>query len=312
MPLHIAATACNETWAIDHSRLASMLSEARVGSPQRTARVPKIDGDVALLPMHGVISQRGSLWQELFGGTATQSFGAAYTRAVNDDAVKAIVFDVDSPGGTVSGVQELADIIHTGSQLKPTYAVANSQAASAAYWLASQVGPGKFFAAPGSEVGSVGVFRLHEDISGMLEQDGVKVTLIATPQYKTEANPYEPLSDEAREFHLAQVQATYEQFVKDVARGRGTTKARVEADYGKGRALNATDATANGMVDGVLTLGNLLGKFGGKAKATTTASAESQELLLAAWETGFPVVMVVKPRLTTSESRRRRRISVDR
>jgi ClpP class serine protease len=74
--------------------------------------------------MYGMISQRSSIWQEMFGGTSTQGFGAAYTRAVNDDRVKAIVFDVDSPGGTTAGVKELSDIkVHLNRCLDFRYVI---------------------------------------------------------------------------------------------------------------------------------------------------------------------------------------------
>ena len=129
-----------------------------------------------VLPLHGVISQRASVWQEMFGGTSTEQFGAAYQQAINDPRIKAVVLDVDSPGGTVSGVSELADIVYAGAQQKPVAAVANSQMASAAYWIASQVGGGqlRLAAASGADVGSIGVFRMHEDVSEAMAEAGIK------------------------------------------------------------------------------------------------------------------------------------------
>lgn len=136
----ILAAALTTTWAIRETVLQCMLSEARLEEPTRRIKLPKVNGNVAILPVHGVIQQRASIWDELFGGTSTQALGAAYVRAINDDRVGAVVFDVDSPGGTTAGVEELSDLIWTGSQRKPVVAVANSQMASAAYWIASQVG----------------------------------------------------------------------------------------------------------------------------------------------------------------------------
>jgi capsid assembly protease len=244
--------------AIDRTATVELAAER---SPRK---LPKVDGGVAVLPMYGVISQRSSIWSEVFGGTSTQGFGAAFQRAIADPKVGAILIDVDSPGGTVAGVEELADIIHDGAQRKPVAAVANSQMASAAYWLASQVGQGqkRLAAAPGSEVGSIGVFRMHEDMSARLAADGVKVTFLAVPKFKTEANPYEPLTDAAVSHHMGQVESTYESFVSAVSRGRGVPAGQVKRGFGEGRMFDARQAAAMGLVDRVATLGQLLKETG--------------------------------------------------
>lgn len=275
--------AYRETWAIRPHWLNAALAQAEVAAVK--AKLPSVSGSIALLPLYGPISQRASIWQEMFGGTSTEAFGAAFVRAINADRIGGVVIDVDSPGGTTAGVQELADIIHEGAQRKPVVAVANSTMASAAYWIASQVGPGRLMAAPGADVGSIGVFRLHEDVSEMLAHDGVKVTFLAMPEHKTEANPFEPLSAEAAQHHLQQVAATYDQFVGAVARGRGITTAAVKKGYGGGRTFHAEEAQQMGLVDGVATLRDVVGKMGvSKGKATIEAhDRELQEMLLAAW-----------------------------
>jgi hypothetical protein len=168
-------------------------------------------------------------------------------------------------------------------------AQAFSEAASAAYWLASQVGPNqrRFAAAPGADVGSIGVYRMHEDYSEMLAQDGVAVTFIGTPEFKTEASPYAPLTEEAYDHHMAQVQATYEQFASAVARGRGVSASAVGEKFGKGRMFHASQAASMGLVDRVATLGQLAGEMlGGAVQATASEAAMLQDELCHAWETG--------------------------
>ena len=295
------AAAMGTTWAIYGASLRWMLNSLagdhiEIVKPRR--KLPSVSGEVAVLPLHGVISQRDSIWSELFGGTSTQQFGAGFAQAINDPRVKAVVLDVDSPGGTVAGVRELADLVYQGSQQKPVAAVANSQMASAAYWIGSQVGGklSRLAAAPGSDVGSIGVFRMHEDISGKLEQEGVNVSFIAVPEFKTEANPFEPLSAEAEDHHMTQVQATYDQFVADVARGRGASKAAVQNSYGKGRVYHADQAAQHGMVDRVATLPQMLAELGVGAKATLSqAQTEMMEELCHAWETGLSAAIVPLP-----------------
>jgi signal peptide peptidase SppA len=283
---------------IETSRSYETLAEA---SSRR--KLPKVEGGVAVIPLHGVISQRSSIFQAIFGGTSTQGFGASFQRAIADSKVGAVIIDVDSPGGTVAGVEELADIISAGSQQKTVAAVSNSQMASAAYWLASQVGSGqkRLVAAPGSEVGSIGVFRVHEDFSEMLAADGVKVTFLAVPKYKTEANPYEPLTDEAVSHHMGQVEATYESFVSAVSRGRGVPAGQVKRGFGEGRMFDARQAAAMGMVDRVATLSQLLKETGATAGGLSVAeSLVLQDELCHCYVSGDYLAPPTTPSITNS------------
>lgn len=209
---------------------------------------------VAVIPVAGVITKRVSLLALLFGGggSTLSRIQKSLRAAVNDDQVGAIVLEVDSPGGVVDGVPELAAEIRAARARKPIVAVANAQAGSAAYWLASQAS--ELFVTPSGEVGSIGVFVRHEDWSAFDEQLGVKTTLIHAGRFKVEGNPYEPLSDEARAAIQADVDAYYDMFVADVAKGRGVKASAVRSGFGEGRMVLAADAVAAGMADAVGTV----------------------------------------------------------
>lgn len=268
-----------ELWAIRPEVLAGW---AEVSA--RPTKLPAVKGNVAIIPIHGAISHRPSIWQEVFGGSSTMMIQAGYARAVNDERIGAIVFDVDSPGGTVAGIREAAAIIREGSAIKETFAVANSDCCSAAYWLASQVGPGHMIAAPGADVGSIGVFTVHEDVSEMLEDAGVKVSVIAVPEHKAEFSPYAPLTDEAMAHMMQQITDTYESFVADVAHGRGVSAAKVKADFGKGRVFHASTAKDLGMVDRVATLAEVVGELTRKSNSSpVNATTEVEESIQAAF-----------------------------
>lgn len=311
----ILAAAISETWAIDEAYLQALLQEARTEEPARRIKLPKVQGDVAILPMYGVINQRASIWDELFGGTSTQGLGNSFARAINNEKVGAVVFDIDSPGGTTAGVEELADMIWTGSQRKPVVAVANSQMASAAYWLGSQVGAKqlRLVASPGADVGSIGVFRMHQDVSEMLASAGVKVTFIQAGKYKTEANPFEPLSKEAMEFHQSQVDATYEKFVGAVTRGRGVAKSTVREGFGQGRTFHAGQAAELGMVDRVATLGRVLEELGAgtTAKLTRAESLQVEEELCEAWDSEESLYLWPLPHVSVREKELRLKLRLD-
>jgi signal peptide peptidase SppA len=219
---------------------------------------------IAVLPLFGTIAHRMGMFSDMSGGTSTERFQQYLRSAVGDPTVKSIVIDIDSPGGTVNGVPELADEIYQARDVKPVVAIANSQAASAAYYLASQASD--VVAIPSGEVGSIGVFAAHEDISKAAENQGVKVSLISAGKYKTEANPFEPLSEEARAALQDKVNNFYDMFVNAVARGRNTSPDAVRNGMGQGRMLQAEQARRTGMVDRVATFDRTLKRLGAKMK----------------------------------------------
>ena len=210
-------------------------------------------GPVAVIPIYGVISQRMSVMTDMSGGTSIEAVRRDFRDAMADPAVRAVVFDVDSPGGSTDGVPEFASELRAARNgSKPIVAAVNTLAASAAYWLASQCD--EIVCTPSGEVGSIGVFAAHEDDSAALEAEGVKVTLIGAGPYKTELSPYGPLGDDAKAAVQEQMDTFYSMFLKDVSLGRGVSVDKVTADYGGGRTLLAGKALKAGMVDRIGTL----------------------------------------------------------
>ncbi|WP_395706997.1 S49 family peptidase [Casimicrobium huifangae] len=274
-------------WAVTPTMLATILEiarrhasgeklsaadiAARIGDRQRPTG--SIQGDIAVLPMHGVVVPRANLMSEVSGATSAEAFGRAFTAAMNDQRIGAVVIDTDSPGGSVAGVDELSRLIYDARGTKPIVAVANHLMASAAYWIGTAAD--ELVMTPSAEVGSVGVFAAHEDVSAAQEKAGVKTTLVSAGEFKTQGNPYEPLTEEALATIQARVDDYYGMFVKAVARNRGVSVAAVREDYGKGLAFGAAQALAAGMVDRIETLDQTLVRLAkGQKGRTMSASAE--------------------------------------
>jgi capsid assembly protease len=292
---HILRTVYETPWAILPERLATILAvlherasgytptleqiEARLAlhetddhEPSAGPQQPRISGTVAVLPVLGILTQRGGMTGASEPLTSTARLMQAFRSLVADETVGAIVMDVDSPGGSVFGTLELADEIYRARGSKPIVAVANSMAASAAYWIATAAD--ELVVTPSGEVGSIGVIAAHEDISAALEQDGRKVTLITAGKYKGEGNPYEPLGEEARAAIQATIDDYYAAFVSAVARHRGVKAGEVRGGFGEGRMVSAKDAVSLGMADRVGTLDEVLGGFArGRRGAGTRAEA---------------------------------------
>ena len=236
-------------------------------------------GGIAVLPLYGVVTQRGNMVDNISGpgATSTEQFSAALRQLLADDSVSQILIDIDSPGGSVYGVAELADEIFQARAQKPIVAIANSLAASAAYWIGCSAN--EFYVTPGGEVGSIGVWQAHQDFSKAFDEAGIKTTLISAGDYKVEGNPYAPLDPEAQAFMQSRVDDYYQAFVKAVAKGRGVSNSEVTAGMGQGRVLGAQTAESQRMVDGVTTFERLLGSLHKRASTSSTSQVLRQRRL---------------------------------
>lgn len=242
---------------------------ARVGSGKGD---PKQGAGIAVLPLYGIVGHRMNQVNDISGagGTSTEQFGQWFDAALADASVGVIVIDIDSPGGSVSGVSELAEKIYRARGTKPVIAIANSLAASAAYWLGTAAD--ELWVTPSGDVGSVGVYAMHEDRSAMDEAIGIKTTLISAGAFKTEGSPHEPLGDDAREAMQERVNEIYGEFIAAVARHRGIEASDVEERFGQGRIVSARKAVRAGMADQVGSFDTLISKLS-KGSSTSRARA---------------------------------------
>ena len=221
-------------------------------------------GKVAVLPMFGLISPRLSEMDESSGGLSLERFSKVFREQVNDPGVKAIILNIDSPGGNAAGVAEFADEVFAARKEKHIVAIANHMAASAAFWIASSADD--LVVSTSGEVGSIGVFMAHTEISELEKMMGVKTTLISSGKFKTEGNPFEPLTPEALEHFQGIADNVFGMFVSAVARGRGVSAAKVKRDFGEGRMALAEDAVTRGMADRVATLDKVLFDLGAQGE----------------------------------------------
>jgi signal peptide peptidase SppA len=254
--------------------------KARIGDPQPPN--PTKRGNVAVIPLRGVIAHRMGAMDEASGGMSAERFKLMFRAAAADESIGTIVIDADSPGGTIPGVPEAADEVFGARDKKHIVAVANGRMASAAYWIASQAH--EIVAIPSlydPSVGSIGVFTVHQDLSEHLAKEGIKMTLISAGKHKAQNNPFTPLSDEVKADLQAMVDSAYTGFVKAVARGRGVSVADVRSGFGEGKALPATEAKAAGLVDRIATMEDTIGRLIGKSsRAEMRAEAEPDPMAL--------------------------------
>jgi signal peptide peptidase SppA len=269
MHYELAQLFSTSRWLIEPRALRALVHQAGLATPEsiHAAMVaygqrpmePTVIGDVAVIEVNGPITYKSSWLSMFFGGASIQDLQQQFRMALGDQAVRTIAFKFDSPGGVIDMVPEFADEIYKARGTKTMVAIADTMIASAAYWLAAQVDT--IYATTSSQLGSIGVYNEHEDLSGMLEKAGVKITLIAHGDHKVDGNPYEPLSDEARAARQAGVDEVGEWFDAAVARGRGVKKSVVLDTFGQGQVFRGKEAIALGLADRVGTFSDVLLKL---------------------------------------------------
>lgn len=216
--------------------------------------LPRTDLGVAVVRILGPIGYRpsGDFWARTYSDDIVQQLKTLDA----DSSVGVIVLDMDTPGGVSTGIPELVDTINRVKKTTPIYSLANSRSASAGFWLSSQAT--RSFVTPSGDVGSHGAFTMHVDVSKMLEDVGLAVTLISAGEHKVEGSPFGPLDDEATVEIQRTVDLVFDQFTTALSKGRGVTRKHVLDNFGQGRMFEAERALERGMVDGIATIDQLL------------------------------------------------------
>lgn len=184
---------------------------------------------VALVPVVGTLVARSGWLDAASGLTSYPELAAEIAAAIADPAIRAVLLEIDSPGGEVGGLFDLVETIgeQKAASAKPLWAVASENALSAAYAIASTAD--RLWVTRTGEIGSIGVVAAHLDESGADAQAGHRWSFVHAGARKLDGNPHEPLSDHARAEIQADVDALYEQLVTLVARNRRRAPEAVRA-----------------------------------------------------------------------------------
>lgn len=213
----------------------------------RTTGLPyqRTQDGVALIPVIGSLVNRGAWLGSSSGETSYEGINFQVAHAARDPKTKAILLDIDSPGGEAVGCFECAANIRAAASAKPVAAVVNGMAASAAYALASAAD--RIITTQSGMSGSIGCVLLHVDYSAKLKKDGISPTLIYAGAHKVDGHPFSPLSEGVTADLQAEVDGFYKLFVSGVAEGRGMTEAAIRST--EARTFMGADAVTMGIAD---------------------------------------------------------------
>lgn len=209
---------------------ASKAEARRNARGQRMLYSRPADGRVAVIPVKGSLTDDWSPYGPYGGATGYNYISTALRVARRDGDVSAIVLRINSPGGTVSMLPELADEIRRGNASsggKPVYAAIDGLGASAAYWIASAADIVTL--SPSGDAGSIGVWTAHVDESGFWRMLGLNYTLISSGAHKVDGHPFGPLGEDVMAEMQASVDDLRQQFAASVAKNRKKDMAEIMA-----------------------------------------------------------------------------------
>jgi capsid assembly protease len=212
----------------------------------------------AIIPIKGSLMKNPSAFSRIFyGARGTKDISTLISAALKNSSAERIILDIDSPGGTVDGTQELANFIYDNRGKKEIVAYSDGMIASAAMWIASAADK-RYISGDTVELGSIGVYMMHADFSKMNKEMGINITELYAGKYKTAASPNKPLDKESKEYLQAQIDYLYSIFVEDVARNLGVSVETVLSDMADAKIFIGKQAITAGLVDGVSTFDELI------------------------------------------------------
>ncbi|NRA88844.1 MAG: S49 family peptidase, partial [Rhizobiales bacterium] len=222
-PLFLTEEKAQTLWMIFANKLDGNLLtdnevpkiEARTGYNRAADLCQRVVADVAIIQIVGSLVHRGSWIGASSGLVSYQGLTKQFEAAENDETINTIILEFDSGGGEVGGLAELANKIRASS--KKTIAIANSMAASAAFYLSAACD--EIHVTEIGAVGSIGVVMVHKDFSKKLEMDGIKITTIYAGKDKIEGWSHKPLSEKHLKNSQDDVDQLYQNFTEFVAGG---------------------------------------------------------------------------------------------
>ena len=241
----------NEPWATTSDTLQNIINIARrqnsspeviaaqLGRKLQNTYAVSVRDNVAVIPIHGPLFRYANLFTAISGATSYEFLARDFNTALADDSIKAILFDIDSPGGEVNGCSELADMIYNSRGKKPIMAYASGNCCSGAYWIASACD--EIIVTDTAIVGSIGVVAVFEK-----EDDENKIEIVSSQ------SPFKRISPSTSE-GLNRIQAQLDTlagvFINKIATYRDVSAEVVMKNFGQGDVFVGNLAVLKGLAD---------------------------------------------------------------
>lgn len=241
----------NEPWATTSDTLENIINiaqrqnanpaaiAAQLGRKLQNTYAVSIRNNVAIIPIRGPLFRYANIFTAISGATSYELLARDFNSALVDESVKAILFDIDSPGGEVNGCSELADMIYSARGKKPIIAYASGNCCSGAYWIAAACD--EIVVTDTAVVGSIGVVAVYER-----EDDKNKIEIVSSQSPLKRINPDTP---EGQSKLQARLDTLAEVFINKIATYRDTSTETVIKDFGQGDVFIGRKAIWQGLAN---------------------------------------------------------------
>lgn len=236
-----------------------------------------LPGKVAIIPVQGMMVKGLRWW-----GYADTAYITEQIKKIDaDPQFSAMVLDMETPGGSVNGIEELANVIKTAK--KPIVAYVNDMACSGGYWIASQARKVIVSSEAIAQVGSIGVLQVYQGQYRMLKEIGLDTEILRstnTPD-KAKPNSLEPITDTDRARVIEDLDTIYDLFVATVKAGRGSKIKKDSQDLAfSGQVFNGREAIQMGLVDGRGTLQEAIDQALALASSATSSGSNASNMVI--------------------------------
>ncbi len=211
-----------------------------------TTKPVRAAAEIAVVPIDGVLMPGDSPEPGVVAAAATVR---QINRLRKNASVKAVVLQVNSPGGSVDAANDIRDaILRLRESGKPVVVAMGTLGASGAYWLSTAAE--RIYARPTTLAGDIGVFALVPNFAGTLKKLGINYSGVGTTPNAGALSPVAPLSPNVQQALQAVVGHIYHRFIELVAKSRHMSLSQAE-QAAQGRAWSGVDAKKLGLVDGL-------------------------------------------------------------
>jgi ClpP class serine protease len=219
--------------------------------PENTSNLYSVKDGVATIPVAGMLVQKVDICAAFFGETVTsyRFIQEATAKAKKDPAVKSIVYDINSGGGVVSGVDETAQMIRAVG--KPTKSIVRDMAASAAYWIASATDEISI-ASNTAFIGSIGVAVEVINRDKADDKNGISRTVLTNTTSKGKRPNL--ATEDGQAILVDELNAIFDVFAESILIKRSDVLSREEIENLDGKVLIASEAVKYGLADSLDTL----------------------------------------------------------
>lgn len=225
---------------------------------------------IALYSIQGKMLSSSNLFTDFFGIATYDGISDALSMMAHDDEVTQILASVDTPGGSVSGISDVAEAWSRVNAIKPITVHTPGMLASAGMWLTS--GSSKIFASETADVGSIGVIMQHVSQQAMLDKMGIKVTEIKSSPLKHIGSPAKDLSEDDKAHLQQKVDESNILFQRQMYRSRPEISVKAFT----GATFSATESQSLGLIEGIMSYSRVFEQLSASADSDNNNSYKEE------------------------------------